>query len=131
MSFKARILFCTSAILVVCPVTYAQDATGPWLVRAGVAYIQPKSHPGSILGGAADITLSRGIGPTLTLSYFITPNVAVDVLAGLPFKHDIRVNGAKAGSAQHLPPIFLCSTTSHRRARCARTQASASTTRHS
>lgn len=108
MNFKERIQICTSALLVGCavPVAHAQDSTSPWLVRGGVAYIQPKSNPGAILGGAADITLSRGIGPTLTLSYFLTPNVAVDVLAGLPFKHDIRVNGAKAGSAEHLPPIL-------------------------
>jgi outer membrane protein len=87
------------------PIAQAQDASSPWLVRGGVAYIEPKSHPGAILGGAADVTVSHGIGPTVTLSYFLTPNLAVDVLAGLPFKHDIDINGAKAGSTKHLPPI--------------------------
>ncbi|MEB0272946.1 OmpW family outer membrane protein, partial [Pseudomonas sp. 5B4] len=33
------------------------------------------------------------IGPTFNIAYFITPNWAIDVLGGLPFKHDIKLNG--------------------------------------
>lgn len=78
----------------------------PWLVRGGVSLIAPKSDNGSILNNTADITIDNRAGPTVTLSYFFSPNWAIDVLGGLPFKHKINVNGTQAGEAKHLPPIL-------------------------
>ena len=78
----------------------------PWLVRGGVSLIVPKSDNGSLLNNTADITIDNRAGPTVTLSYFFTPNWAVDILGGLPFKHKINVNGTQAGEAKHLPPIL-------------------------
>ncbi len=78
-------------------------ADSPWLVRLGVSKIVPTSDPGSISPGEIDI--DSDTGPTFNVAYFFTPNLAVDVLGGLPFKHDIKLNGSKVGNTKHLPPI--------------------------
>jgi outer membrane protein len=90
-------------LCVATPLVYADTADTPWQVRAGISNIVPTSSPGNIAYGRIDIDSS--IGPTFNLAYFITPHWAVDVLGGLPFKHDIRLNGDKVGSTRHLPPI--------------------------
>ena len=42
---------------------------------------------------------------TVTFEYFVANNVGVEVLAALPFQHDISVDGVgKVGSTKHLPP---------------------------
>lgn len=84
----------------------AHAEEGKWLIRAGGSYIVPKSDNGSILGGAGQVDIGNRFGPSVNIAYFFTPNWAVDLLGGAPFKHTIRVNGGRAGSAQHLPPIL-------------------------
>ncbi|MBV2132210.1 outer membrane beta-barrel protein [Pseudomonas sp. MAP12] len=81
----------------------AQAGDSPWQARIGVSKIVPTSDSGSILPGEVDIDSSTG--PTVNLAYFFTPNLAIDVLGGLPFKHDIKLNGSKIGSTKQLPPI--------------------------
>jgi outer membrane protein len=44
-------------------------------------------------------------GPTVDLVYFFTSKIAVDVLGGLPFEHDINIDGAKSATAKHLLPV--------------------------
>lgn len=74
----------------------------PWLLRIGVHEISPKSDAGTVAGARLDVD-SR-IGPTFNIGYFLTPHWAIDVLAALPFKHDLLLNGTKVGSTQQLPP---------------------------
>lgn len=73
----------------------------PWLVRAGISQVEPKSNNGSLGGGVA---VDRQIGPSLNVAYFFSPNIAVDVLGALPFEHDISIGGVHAGSTKHVPP---------------------------
>lgn len=80
----------------------AQAASdSPWLVRAGISQVEPKSNNGSLGGGVA---VDRQIGPSLNVAYFFSPNIAVDVLGALPFEHDISIGGVYAGSTKHVPP---------------------------
>lgn len=81
----------------------AHAGDSPWQARIGVSKIVPTSDSGSILPGEVDI--DSDTGPTVNLAYFFTPNLAIDVLGGLPFKHDIKLNGSKIGSTKQLPPI--------------------------
>lgn len=81
----------------------AHAGDSPWQARIGVSKIVPTSDSGSILPGEVDI--DSDTGPTFNLAYFLTPNLAIDVLGGLPFKHDIKLNGSKIGSTKQLPPI--------------------------
>lgn len=80
----------------------AADAASPWLVRAGVSQIAPKSDNGNLSVGKA--TVDSRVGPSLNVAYYFTAHWAVDVLAALPFKHDFSINGTNAGNTKHLPP---------------------------
>ncbi|WXL24825.1 OmpW family outer membrane protein [Ectopseudomonas mendocina] len=79
------------------------SADSPWLVRAGISKVVPTSDSGSIQQGEIDI--GNDTGPTFNIAYFLTPNLAIDVLGGLPLKHDIKLNGSKVGDTKQLPPI--------------------------
>lgn len=79
-------------------VAQAQDA-GDWIWRAGVHTVQPKSDNHSLVNvdGAAMLTFSG--------TYLFARNWGVEVLAALPFEHDINLNGGgKVAQTKHLPP---------------------------
>ena len=84
--------------------SHAQD--GRWQVRAALSNVDPTSSPGSIFGGTAKVNIDDTWGFTGTVSYFLSPNLAVDLLVGLPPEHDIIVAGNKAATTKHLPPIL-------------------------
>lgn len=81
-------------------------APSPWQLRGGISLIVPKSDNGAILDHTADVTVGNRAGPTFNISYFISPHWAIDLLGGLAFKHQIDVNGVRAGEAKQLPPIL-------------------------
>lgn len=75
---------------------------GNWIVRGGYTNINPTSNNGEI------IDLSDKSNLTVTFAYLVTDHIGVEVLAGLPFKHEIYDKalgtGLKIGSGSHLPP---------------------------
>lgn len=75
-----------------------------WHIKGGVGYVDPKSGNGDLIPGPIDV--SSQLGPTATISYFLKPNWAVDLLLGLPFKHELDVNDQSIGSTKHLPPTL-------------------------
>ena len=79
---------------------------GSWSVSLGAHSVNPKSGNGSLAGGALDADVGSNWRPTVTAEYFFTPNLGLEVLASLPFSHDIELNGVQAGSTKHLPPTF-------------------------
>jgi len=95
-------LAATAALLFATPVL-AQQA-GDWTFGLGAHVISPKSGNGSLAGGALDADVGDNWRPTITGEYFVRDNWGIEVLASLPFQHDIELNGVKAGSTQHLPP---------------------------
>ena len=80
---------------------FAQSA-GDMTLGLGLGFVNPKSDNGLVAGGATEI--GDSLRPTVTFEYFIRDNLGIEVLAALPFKHDINVGGAKAGVTKHLPP---------------------------
>ena len=79
---------------------------GSWSVSLGAHSVNPKSGNGSLAAGAFEADVGSNWRPTVTAEYFFTPNLGLEVLASLPFSHDIELNGVKAGSTKHLPPTF-------------------------
>lgn len=80
------------------PAAQAQDA-GEWIWRAGVHTVQPKSDNHAVVNvdSAAMLTFSG--------TYMFAPNWGAEVLAALPFSHDINLNGGgKVAETKHLPP---------------------------
>ncbi|MCX7032517.1 MAG: outer membrane beta-barrel protein [Arenimonas sp.] len=81
----------------------AQEA-GDWTFGLGAHVVAPKSGNGSLAGGALEADVGDNWRPTITAEYFFRDNWGIEVLASLPFHHDIELNGVKAGSTKHLPP---------------------------
>lgn len=83
---------------------------GDWVVWAGASNIDPKSDNGSLdltgLGlGTPEIEVDSQIGVTFGFTYLMTENWGLDVLAALPYTHDIELAGVgKVGEVSHLPP---------------------------
>ena len=73
---------------------------GDWLLRVGGGAVNPDSDNSEI------VSVDDGVSVVFNGSYFFTPNVAVEVLAALPFSHDIELlgGGGKVGETKHLPP---------------------------
>ena len=72
---------------------------GDWMVRVGAHTVVPKSDNHDV------VEVENGTMLTFNISYFFKPTWAVEVLAALPFDHDIElVNGGRVASTKHLPP---------------------------
>jgi outer membrane protein len=83
---------------------FAQEA-GEWTFSVGAHQVNPKSDNGSLVGGALDVEVDSNVRPTITAEYFIRDNLGIEVLASLPFQHDINIKGlGRVGSTKHLPP---------------------------
>ena len=81
------------------------QSKGDWTISAGVHQVAPKSDNGTLAGGL-EVDVDSDIKPTITGEYFIADNLATEVLAALPFKHDINITGlGRVGSTKHLPPV--------------------------
>ena len=81
------------------------SANDTWFVRAGVHNVDPKSNNGTLANGTLPLSIGSSARPSLTVEYFVRDNLGVEVLAALPFQHDISVAGVgKVGSTKHLPP---------------------------
>ncbi len=95
---KKTVLAAALASLVAAP-AMAFEA-GDWLVRVGITNVDPKSdnHP--------VVTADAGAALNLNATYLMTDNWAVDILAAIPFNHDIELvdGGARVGETDQLPP---------------------------
>lgn len=77
---------------------------GDWRFTVGGHNVDPKSDNGTLAGGALDVDVGSNWRPTFTGEYLLTESLGLEVLASLPFTHDVRLNGADAGEVSHLPP---------------------------
>lgn len=90
-------LLATATVL---PAAHAQDS-GDWLFRVGVHNVRPKSDNHNIVNVDASASL------TFNGTYMVAPHWGVEVLAALPFGHDINLNGGgKVAKTKHLPPTL-------------------------
>ncbi|PKG54619.1 MULTISPECIES: OmpW/AlkL family protein [Halomonadaceae] len=77
---------------------------GDFFTRVGVAKVDPTSNNGEILG--ADVNVDAETNFAFTLGYRFHDKMGVELLAALPFKHDLQVEGVTDGSTKHLPPTL-------------------------
>ncbi len=83
---------------------FAQQA-GEWTFGIGAHQVNPKSDNGSLVGGTLDVEVGSSVRPTITAEYFVRDNLGIEVLAALPFLHDVDIAGlGNVGSTKHLPP---------------------------
>lgn len=105
MRKRSTLLFAALAAASVSTPALAQSK-GDWLLGVGAHQVAPKSDNGSLAGGTLDVDVGTDIRPTITAEYFIADNWGIEVLAALPFEHDINIRGlGRVGSTKHLPPV--------------------------
>jgi outer membrane protein len=89
---------------------------GDWLVRVRLIDIMPHTSSSATLGGAipsdAIDVKNSGVRPELDLSYFLTTKLALELILGLPYEHDVTLSApaigaiGKVGTIKHLPPTL-------------------------
>lgn len=92
-----------ATLVLAAPIAQAAEA-GDWQVKIGTHVVDPKSDNGKLVDGTLKTNVESNVRPTVGLEYYFTPNLGLEVLAALPFKHDVKLNGAKAAEVKHLPP---------------------------
>lgn len=85
------------------------QSKGDFTVGIGVHNVAPKSNNAD-LGGGARIEVGDSVRPTVTGEYFIADNLGIELIAALPFQHEIDIAGpagkVNGGSTKHLPPTL-------------------------
>lgn len=77
---------------------------GDFMVRARALYLEP-ANEGSTATTSAVSANSKYIWE-VDASYFVTPNVALELIATSPQRHTVSFNGDKIGTLRHLPPTL-------------------------
>jgi outer membrane protein len=83
---------------------------GDWLVRAGVAQVNPNDSSDAFSGVAGGkVSVGDDAQFAFNLTYMLTDRVGVELLGALPFKHEIKGEGTlsaagKLGETRQLPP---------------------------
>lgn len=86
---------------------------GDFLFRFGVASVMPNDDSGEVkpidgTGVSVDDATSAGF----TFTYMVRDNIGIELLAALPFEHDIEgdkgaIDGVDIGSVKQLPPTLV------------------------
>ena len=100
--------------------TFAMPATaqeaGDWQFRLGPGYIAPETGKDDLVFESTrlatfNIDVQDAFGLVFDLTYFLSPNWGVELLAAAPYTHDIDGAGAlgvlgEIGETKHLPPAL-------------------------
>jgi outer membrane protein len=79
---------------------------GDFFTRLGVAKVAPKSDNGAVVNDTVAVDVQDDTNFAFTLGYRFHDNVGVELLAALPFEHDINLGGQNLASTKHLPPTL-------------------------
>lgn len=91
------------ALAVAAPAAIAQGAdSGNWLVRARAVHLDSANQDDTGLG----LTINNKTIPEVDISYFLTPNFALELILTYPQKQTVYLNGSNIGSFKHLPPTL-------------------------
>lgn len=93
------------ALLAAAGGAHAQDA-GDWVLKIGAHNVNPDSGNGTLAGGAFAVDVGSDVKPTFQLEYFFSPNLGLEVLAAVPFRHEVSLNGVGSADVKHLPPTL-------------------------
>ncbi|RYD16917.1 MAG: OmpW family protein [Lysobacteraceae bacterium] len=77
---------------------------GDWELKVGVHAVDPASDNGRLAGGTLEAGVDDAVGATFVLEYRVRPHLGLEVLAALPFKHEVTLDGGKAATVRQLPP---------------------------
>lgn len=105
---KNKILVAALAVAGLISVNVAQAADeGSFLVRARAVNISFDNGQADNLQATALVEAKDRWIPEVDLSYFITKNIAAELVLTYPQTVDIKVNGVEQGKIKALPPSLL------------------------
>ena len=93
------------AILCVCSsgAVWAQQAEGPWMVRARAVHLDSANKDSTGLG----LSINDKTMPEVDITYFFNKNIAAELILTVPQKHTLSAGGTQIGTLKHLPPSLL------------------------
>ncbi|MDE2000229.1 MAG: OmpW family protein [Burkholderiales bacterium] len=99
----SRLITVALAAAAVAPLA-AQADEGNLMVRVRAVNIDPANKGNTPTTDA--ISLNSKVIPEVDFTYFVTPNIAAELILTYPQKHDVKLNGTTIGSLKHLPPTL-------------------------
>ncbi len=100
MSKKIFTLAILAAALAVPALARADE--GPLLVRVRALHLDSANKDSTGLG----LSINNKTFPEVDFSYFLSPNLAAELILTYPQKQTIYSNGSAIGSLKHLPPTL-------------------------
>ncbi len=109
-------LIAVSAIAATAPPAYAEQ--GDWVVRLRAAHVGPDDKSqldldgigrGQPRDGANWLVVDSNTIPELDISYYLTKNIAAELILAAGTRHDVNIEGMAAqalGSVNLLPPVL-------------------------
>jgi outer membrane protein len=83
----------------------AHAEESPWLVRGRILDMQVKNG-NDPLSAAGEVKAENKVFPEVDFTYFITPNIAAELILTYPQSHKVTLGGKDIGSVKHLPPTL-------------------------
>ncbi len=93
-----------AAVLFAAPAVHADESS--WILHVGIHDVMPRSDNGTLAGGALTASVGNSVRPTVTIEYRPTQYLGLDLLAAVPFKHNVDLNGVRSATVKQLPPTF-------------------------
>jgi len=86
--------------------TAAQAEDYNWVFKTGVGFADPSSDNKTLANGSLEVDVGSDTELTFTGEYLFTPSWGMELLASLPWEHDIKLNGVTAARVKQLPPTL-------------------------
>jgi|SRR3990167_953201 len=103
MSMKKHIIAIAAVTLLASGAAMAQDfKEGSLLVRARAVHLDSANKDTTGLG----LEINNKWLPEVDFTYFLSPNLAAELILTVPQKHTMTAGGANIGSLRHLPPTL-------------------------
>jgi outer membrane protein len=84
--------------------TPSLSQAGDFMVRARALYLEPANESTGAIADA--VTINSKYIWEVDASYFITPNIALELIATTPQKQTVYLSGESIGTLRHLPPTL-------------------------
>ena len=102
MSKKHIIAIATLSVLATAPVLAQDFKAGDLLVRARAVHLNSANKDSTGL----DLSVNNKWLPEVDFTYFLSPNLATELILTVPQKHNLSAGSAEIGSLKHLPPTL-------------------------
>ena len=99
---KRSLIALAALVTTLAPLAAQAQDTGDWIVRARATSLTSENDDSTGL----DLSINDKVIPEVDISYFFSPNFALELILTYPQKHDVKSGGVKIGSFKHLPPTL-------------------------